>query len=170
MSEQEIKNHYLGVIAHHFHIDMEVSGVHFSGKQLKLDAIAKPKDPLQWKNQDVSLGIEFKDTERFSRNYDTKDFTKWLAQCIDYSNTHWEKYGYVYIFTCPSLIGGVAPGVIGQSMFIENFMGQLGIGELKELPGYGLTFVLHGHHRIWSATKGIESGKHWALERKFGSR
>jgi len=170
MSEKDIKASYLGKLAEDFNIENEVDGQHFTGKTFRLDAVARPKDSRLWKNPDVALGIEFKDTDRFSRNYDTRDFTKWMAQCVDYSNTRWGDYAYIYIFTCPSLVGGVASGVIGEPMFIENLMGQLGIGELKELPRYGLSFVLHGHHRIWSAKAGVESGKNYSLKRKFGSR
>lgn len=170
MTEIAIKNNYLPNLERNFHVYHEVHGKHFSGKKLKLDAILRPKDSHLWKNPDVALGIEFKDTIRFSNNYDTKDFTKWLAQCLDYSNTSWNGFGYIYIFACPSLVDGVAEQVIGNPMFITNFMGQLGIGELKEMAYYGLSFVLHGHHRIWSSMSGVEYGKHYTLTRRFGSR
>ena len=170
MTEQAIKDRYVRQLKNEFNIHCEVEGRHFSDKRMKLDAVVIPKNINLWKNPDVALGIEFKDTERFSRNYDTKDFTKWLAQCIDYSNTAWNGFGYIYIFTCPNLTDGVSKSVIGEPMFVTNFMGQLGIGELKNLNQYGLSFVLHGHHRIWSARLGVEYGKHYTLKRKFGSR
>ena len=170
MSENDVRNHYLRQLEDHFIIETEIPGKHFSGKTLKIDAVVRPRDTNSWKNPAVALGIEFKDSNRYSENYDTKDFTKWLAQCVDYSNTNWVDYGYIYIFTCPSLIEGVAPGVIGEPMFVENFMGQIGIGELKNISNYGVSFVLHGHHRIWSVNAGVEFGKHYSLKRKFGSR
>lgn len=170
MTEAAIRNAYLPRLDNQFHIHEEVNGRHFSGKTLTLDAVVCPKKNQSWKNSSVALGIEFKDTVRFSRNYDTKNLTTWLAQCVDYSNTVWDKYGYIYIFTCPSLVDEVATRVMGNPMFVTNFMGQLGIGELKEAPEYGLAFLLHGHHRIWSEQKGVEYGKHYTLKRKFGSR
>lgn len=170
MSEEDIKNSYLSLLKIDFNIDVEVEGIHFTGKKLNLDAVVRPRNNKLWKNENTALGIEFKDTARFRSNFDTKDFTKWLAQCIDYSNTRWGKYGYLYIFACPSITDNVPEHVLGNEQFVVNLMSQLGVGELKKLNKYGLTFILNGRHRVWSRNKGVEAGKSWNLLRKFGSR
>lgn len=170
MSEATLSNLYLTDLEPHFHIEREITGSHFSGKRLRLDAVLKPKAASMWKREDVAFGIEFKDTDRFAKSYDTKNLTQWLAQCIDYANTNWDNFGYLYIFCCPSLVDEVPESVLSNPMFIRNFMGQMGIGEIKYQPIYGLSILLHGHHRIWSATKGVEQGKNYTLDRRFGSR
>jgi hypothetical protein len=137
---------------------------------VRLDAVVRPLTIDGWKSPDVALGVEFKDVVRFAQSYDTKNLTSWLAQCVDYANTEWGHYGFLYVFACPNLVDEVPPHVLGNAMFVRNFMGQMGIGELKDLPGYGLTFLLHGHHRLWSERQGVESGQHYNLRRKFGSR
>ncbi len=167
-NEKTLAQQYLNELEPHFHIAREVQGRHFSGKRLRVDAVLRPKVTAEWKCQDVAFAIEFKDTERFrQQSFDTKDYTKWLAQCVDYANTEWENFGYLYVFSCPSLIDGAN---IADEMFVRNFMGQLGIGEIKNLKNYGLSILLHGHHRIWSASQGVEFGKHYTLKKQFGSR
>lgn len=170
MTEALLKANYLSELEPHFYIKQEACGTHFSGKRLRLDAVLKPKLTLNWKNPNVAFGIEFKDTERFSKSYDTKNLTKWLAQCIDYSNTSWDDFGYLYIFCCPSLVDEISDSAFQNLMFIRNLMGQMGIGEIKSLPLYGLSILLHGHHRIWSIKKGVEYGKSYTLVKRFGSR
>lgn len=170
MSEKNLKKDYLSILKKDFNVFEEVSGRHFSNKRMRIDAVVTPKKKEGWKNENVAFGIEFKDTIRFSESYDTKDFTKWLSQCIDYSNTEWKDFGYIYIFCCPSLIEGVPSHLVGSGMFLRNFLGQMGIGELTEEGRYGLSFLLHGHHRIWSQCGDVEMGKHWNLKRKFGSK
>jgi hypothetical protein len=170
VSEASLSARYLTDLEPHFYIEREVAGSHFSGKRLRLDAVLKPKISSSWKRNDVAFGIEFKDADRFSQNYDTKNLTRWLAQCVDYSNTDWDSFGYLYIFCCPSLVDQVPESVLPNPMFVRNFMGQMGIGEINYQPRYGLSIVLHGHHRIWSEAKGVEHGKTYTLSRRFGSR
>lgn len=170
MSENTLKQQYLQELQEHFIVQEEVPGQHFSGKRMRLDAVLRPRNPQEWKNPKVALGVEFKDVVRFSQNYDTKNLTSWLAQCVDYANTQWDGYGFIYVFACPGLVDQVPPNVLGNDMFVCNFMGQMGVGELKKLKNSGLTFLLHCQHRIWSQTKGVEEGKNYNLVRKFGSR
>ena len=170
MAEYELSRQYLDRLRQDFIIEEQVKGRHFSGKLMIIDAVARPIQSNLWKNPDVALGIEFKDIDRFDKSYDTNNYTKWLSQCVDYAHTDWEGAGYIHIFACPDLIGSVAKGAMESSFFVQNFMSQLGVGELKELERYGLTFILSSQHRIWSEYKGVESGKHYGMKRKFGSR
>jgi len=168
MSEKQLKQAYLNKLRPYFDIEEEVRGAHFSGKKLRIDAVVRPsvEHRSKWKRPDVALGIEFKDTKRFSQNYDTKNYTKWLSQCIDYTNTEWEGYGYLYVLTCPGILCDIRG--LSNETFLRNLMGQIKIGELTQTHG-GLTMLLHGHHRIWSEQEGVSMGKHWPLERTFGS-
>ena len=175
MSEQIVVEEGLRQLGQHFVVQRQVPGRHFSGKQVFLDAVLQPKDARLWKNKRVALGIEFKDTLRYQQSYDTKDYTKWLAQCVDYSHAEWEGFGYLYVFAYGGLverIGGRFDGLDLDRLdwFLPHLMAQLGIGELKAIPYHGLSFLLNGHHRIWSAVKGVEEGKRYNLERRFGSR
>ena len=90
MSEKELKENYLKRLERDFFIDEEVTGTHFSGESKRIDAVLKPKSPHNWKNPQVAIGIEFKDTPRFSKTYDTNNYTKWLAQCFDYTLCSWD--------------------------------------------------------------------------------
>jgi len=172
MDEDQIRREVLSTLRPSFNIRKEVPGKHFTGQKFRLDAVVTPRHPQRWKNSDVALGIEFKDVMRLSG--DTKNFTKSMAQCFDYSNTYWEDFGYLHIFVCPSLIKQVPKGKSECEAQVEGtltrVMGQMGIGELKHWDWKGWAFTLHSGHRLWSEKKGVEEGKHWNLEREFGSR
>lgn len=168
MSEDSLRDEYLEILDKDFLCEKEVLGTHFSGKRMRIDAVIKPREPELWKNQDVAFGIEFKDDFMLDRTFDTVNFTKWLAQCMDYSHTEFDGYGYIFIFVCPELVSRVALG--REHHFLVNLMSQLGIGELKEHKRHGLSLMLSQDHRMWSEKKGVESGKRWKLERKFGRR
>jgi hypothetical protein len=170
MSENDLKQPYLEKLREYFSVQEEVIGHHFSGKSVRLDAVLRPLNVDGWKNPSVALGVEFKDVVRFSKSYDTRNLTSWLAQCVDYANTDWEGYGFIYVFACPTIIGEVSTPALGNGMFIRNFMGQMGVGELVNQPYRGLTFLLHGHHRVWSEHTGVESGRRYSLKRKVGAR
>jgi hypothetical protein len=172
MDEEELKVNVLSTLEPHFQIHTEVLGEHFSGKSFRLDSVIEPRRPEKWKNPEVALGIEFKDVMRLRG--DTNNFTKWLGQCFDYRNTRWEGFGFIYLFACPSLIKHVPKGKSECHAQVEGIlsriMGQMGVGELEYSDWRGWTFRVHGGHRIWSESEGIEEGAHWKLEREFGSR
>ncbi len=170
MSEEAYKQQAFEILQDHFEIHKEISGQHFSGKWLKIDAIVIPKVKTDWKNNNVALGIEFKDELRLRG--DTTNYTKWLAQCVDYASTSWNRFGYIYIFTCPGLIEGIHnTATVGDiAGLVPRIMSHLGIGELRFDERYGLTFFLQQSHRIWSQSNGVESGEFWSMEREFGSR
>ena len=171
MNEKQLADMVLGQLEPNFYIDREVPGRHFSGKTFRLDAVVRPKDPSLWLNQGVAMGVEFKDVLRLRGC--TRNFTRWLGQCVDYSNTCWGSFGYLHIFACPGLLDGIPMSSQSRSdveRVLKAVLGQLGIGELPDLPRYGRSFILHSQHRIWSMARGVESGKHYSLAREFGSR
>ena len=95
MSEESYKQRVFDILRPHFEIHTEVTGKHFSGKSLRIDAIVTPKANVEWKNKSVAMGIEFKDDLRMRG--DTTNYTRWLAQCVDYASTYWDKYGYMFL-------------------------------------------------------------------------
>jgi hypothetical protein len=170
MAETEFQKGVLDKLAKHFHIREQVGGKHFRGNRFRLDAVLTPREPTLWKSQDVALGVEFKDDLRISG--DTTNYTKWLAQCVDYGHTEWDDFGYIFVFACPGIVTGIPglkQGVGEMAWLLPRLMAHLGLGELKPGP-YGWTFYLQADHRIWSEQEGVTSGKHWTLKRKFGSR
>jgi hypothetical protein len=169
MSERDFEANVLSILDRHFVVCRRVIGTHFTGRRLILDAVAVPRQLHLWKNRNVALGIEFKDVMRLSG--DTNNFTKWLAQCADYTNTDWHNYGYIYIFACPSLVENVPTGSSNEvGRILSAVMGQLGVGELREDAYHGWSFFLHGHHRLWSEREGVEEGRRYWLKRQFGNR
>jgi len=177
ITEKLLQKHILDLLSSDFEIEEQVKGKHFSGAKLKIDAIIIPKVTVGWKDEIPVLGLEFKNNLRLKG--DTKNYTKWLAQCIDYSHTEWGEYGYIYVFACPGLIEGLPyqtdvdptkndPDSI--QWLLPRIMSQLGVGELKNSNKYGWTFYLQNEHRIWSQKEGVREGNRWSLTRKFGSR
>ena len=166
--EKDFKREVILSLSDHFHLFPEVKGTHFTGKRFSLDHVIKPKNNIAWKTKDIAFGIEYKDLDRIDG--DTKNFTSWIAQCNDYANTNWDNFGYIYVLTCPGIDSRDFMKSIDKDKMLNKLMSQLGIGELKKLSNYGWSIVMQDTHRMWSEKKGIESGKHWNLKRKFGSR
>lgn len=165
-NEAALRDTVLAALEPHFLVQREVPGTTCDhATRLRIDAVLRPREPERWKNAAVALGVEFKDV--LALTGDTRNFTSWLAQCIDYSHTTWDGYGRLPVFVCPSLVAG---GFEQDRPILTRVMGQLGIGELRDLDHYGWTFVLHDHHRMWSQLRGVEQGKHWSLAPKAGSR
>ncbi|MBL7730903.1 MAG: hypothetical protein JNM88_06965 [Chitinophagaceae bacterium] len=170
MSEKDIEKIIQSDLSKYFEFIPKVKGKHFSGKTLEIDFIIKPIDNSLWKKQDIVFGLEFKDLDRFDKKGDTTDFTKWIAQCVDYSNTDWNNYGYINILTCPGISTSTFMEAAYSSSFVLRILGHLGVGELKNTTNYGWAIFLHEQHRMWSEKEGVSSGKNWNLSRKFGSR
>ncbi|MBS1574694.1 MAG: hypothetical protein JST09_05275 [Bacteroidetes bacterium] len=170
MSEKDIEKIIQSDLSKYFEFIPMVKGKHFSGKTLEIDFIIKPIDNSLWKKQDIVFGLEFKDLDRFDKKGDTTDFTKWIAQCVDYSNTDWNNYGYINILTCPGISTSTFMEAAYSSSFVLRILGHLGVGELKNTTNYGWAIFLHEQHRMWSEKEGVSSGKNWNLSRKFGSR
>jgi len=149
----------LDILSKHFFIEKEVFGTHFSGCRLRIDAVVKPKETSMWKNKNVAFGIEFKAKEKLDG---LKASTHWVKQCIDYANTQWDSYGYIYVFSCPNIFEK------DDEIYLNRILSDLGVGVLRDNNYHGWTFYLQDRHRIWSEKDGICEGKKWSLIRKFG--
>ncbi|NOT94192.1 hypothetical protein [Ferruginibacter sp.] len=158
--EKIFSKEILELLIDDFQIKTEVYGTHFSGKRLRIDAILKPKDTSKWKNKNISIGIEFKSKEKLDG---IKHTTHWIKQCIDYANTKWDNHGYIYVFSCPSILDEN-----NDKIYWNKILSDLGVGRLGYTKYYGWTFYLQDNHRIWSQKDGVIEGKKWSLLRKFG--
>jgi len=172
MNEIQVILETIQQLSEDFTFDRHVKGKHFSGKQLQIDYVIKPKNILKWKNKNIRFGLEFKDMPNLDQKGDTTDFTKWFAQCVDYSNTNWDNYGYIFILTCPGITSSKFVQAVDSEWMLKRIMGHLGIGELTFLKNYGWSIILHDEkHRLWSQKNGVETGgKIWNLKRSFGRR
>ena len=174
-NERCVSDTVLGMLSREFEVREQVPGRHFSGKKLRIDAIVTPRDSSEWKTERPMLGIEFKDQSAFCDSFNFKDYSAWMAQCIDYANTEWEGAGIVYVFAygCFNAVNNVKGG-----WMLERLCGRLGVGSLinarqnyDQLPPClaSLRFMLNGDC-IWSGMDGLKKGRHWSMHRKFGSR
>lgn len=113
------------------------------------------------------FGVEFKNA--FAGSFDTRRFTSWTAQAVDYTHTEWERYGHLKIFTCPPVSAAFTGDTVygdGGARLMVRVLGQLGVGELGE-TAYGWTLRLNGDS-LWSERYGVQR-KH-SLIPKVGSR
>lgn len=110
-----------------------------------------------------------------SRWGDSKDFTGWAAQAINYTHVDWDGYGRLLIFTCPSPVrhfDKIEPqhDGINAAFVMSRLLWQLGVGELAPLERDGWTLLGQGNHVLWSQTRGVHEGRTWSLVPKVGSR
>lgn len=174
--ERSISRSVLDRLSKHFEIHEQVTGTHWSGRRITIDAIVRPLDDSGWKTKSPSLGIEFKNFRGFSASFDMKDYTKWWAQCHDYAETDFDGHGYIFVFSYNgfSHYRKRLSNPTAASLAVR-FWGQLGVGELEPTTdGYprreSLVFTLQSH-KVWSEAGGPCGGaRNWNMKRKFGSR
>jgi hypothetical protein len=130
----------------------------------------RPRNPEQWKNPDLALGIEFKIPKNGVNAY-----TRWLAQAVSYTHVDWDGYGRRVILTCPGaaswideLSTGPADSERRDIFMAKRVSGQLGVGELVLRWHYGLSVLVNGEH-IWSERAGVRRGRQWELNLQSGS-
>lgn len=157
--ERVVSDDILKKLERHFYIDREVTGVHFTGKPVRIDAILRPIDSFEWRDPNCSIGLEIK------RGSDrVGEITKQISQAVDYANSSFDGVGMVYVFCYPD----PAAGQYGSSRrFYERLVGQMGVGFLSDTPC--LRLELKGH-LVWSEATGPCEAKNWSLARKFGSK
>ena len=189
--EAQLAQQAIEALQPHFKIDIEVWGTHPTGKRLRIDTIAVPRNPELWARPDIALGIEFKaPTDRPQDRRERKDNAKIISQCIDYSLVEWDGYGRQPIFFCPGFVEirelDNRDVFLGADNYREGFrhgigymmaglMGQNNVGELLPAGHLGWAFLINGHHRIWSErigphAGGVGEGKRNRLIRSVGSR
>lgn len=166
-TEADLASAALSELDPYFTADREVWGTHCSGKRLRLDAVLRPRDPSGWFDATPAFGVEFKNA--YAGSFDTRRFTSWAAQAVDYAHTRWDGHGPLTIFACPALSAAFAARTAhtpDASHLMVRVLGQLGVGALGE-TGYGWTLRLNGDN-LWSERYGVH--RRWSLIRKVGSR
>ncbi|MFI7448137.1 hypothetical protein ACIBQX_11620 [Nonomuraea sp. NPDC049714] len=162
-SEAELAARVLEDLAQSFHVEREVWGSHCSGRQLRIDAVLRPIDDSQWKDDEPVFGLEFKVPDLAT----TRDFTAWMAQAVDYTHVYWRGYGRLKVFMCPSPFMGLhdmeMPGLVCR------LLGQLGVGDLCQLPYRGWSLLLHDEV-VWCQKDGPVKAKYWSIRSRVGSR
>ncbi|GAA3483268.1 hypothetical protein [Streptomyces yanii] len=172
-SEAELAERVLERLVPWFFIEDQVQGEYCSGKDLRIDAIIRPRNPEQWQNPDVALGLEFKAFNCRDSTISAHDVTGLAAQAIDYTHVEWKGYRRVPVFTCPGALqwlGGNQSGEFNRgAQMYRNLLGQLGVGELLLFWGKGLTLYLSANH-VWNEREGVRRGRNWDLTVRSGSR
>jgi hypothetical protein len=166
-SERTLADRVLERLEPWFHIRREVVGPHCSGRELRIDAIIRPKGAAAWRNPAVSLGVEFKIPKGGLNAY-----TGWIAQAVSYTHVDWPDCGRLVVLTCPGAATWLDARATTEShemLIAKRLSGQLGIGELVLRWAYGLTILLNGEH-IWSERYGVARGRTWGLAPKLGHR
>jgi hypothetical protein len=166
-SEAKTIEWFLPKLQRHFHIDREIRGRHFSGKRMRIDAMIKPIETNDWKNHSVAFGVEFK-SQKIVDEAAMGDMSRWLAQSVDYANTEWDGYGFVFVLVA----GGISVQDRRKAEWAQlcRLSAQLGVGELKEDKYDGMSIIFSGEHCAWSEVRGPVVAKTNPFIRKFGSR
>lgn len=156
--EAEYRRLVMKELEAHFTIKEEVSGKHFSGTRLRIDAVITPKETDGWKNPQVALGLEFKEpTNIKGKHY----FTYWAKQALDYAHTNWTGFGYL-----PILLGPNADELFKSDL--GDLLGAYKIGRVSITNG--VQFFI-STKKVWCQTYGVQDyGKVSPLIPKFGAR
>ncbi|MEH0938324.1 hypothetical protein [Micromonospora psammae] len=169
-SERELSAWALGELAQWFTIAREVPGRHCGGRTVRIDAVLRPRDRNLWHDPDIAFGVEFKLACRHS--WDTREYTAWAAQMVDYTHVDWAGYGRLPILACPSLVEpfSTGEGGIGRAQLLAHLLGQFRVGELTRTEQEGWSILMHDTHVMWSQARGVREGRRWGLRPPVGNR
>ncbi len=184
LTEADFAEVVFAALEPHFDLSLEHWGTHPTGKRLRIDAIARPRNPEHWSRPDIALGIEIKMpcTDRAEGMRDRKTNAKIVSQCIDYSLVDWDGFGMIPIFFSPGFpeIGSLRARkqptdypegfTHGIGYFMAAVMGQNNVGEFVHHPFLGWSFLINSQHRIWTERYGVGEAKVNKLIRSVGSR
>ena len=144
-------------------IQDEVWGRGPDGKPVRVDAVIRPIDATQWKDPSVAFAVECKS---MTRQKQICDRSHWLRQCVDYTYTNWQGYGFLWVLTFPSVFG---PWYTKSSIEHERHLfGAFGVGEIVN-DRWGGWSIHFSTHRIWSEKQGVVSGSRWTCKKTFGA-
>lgn len=164
INENSIAETFLHHLKADFIIQREVKGVHLSGKELRIDAILKPKETKGWLNPNITIGVEFKDPSKISSSQGRGEYDL-LAQCLDYSMTDFEGVDN------NSTIILICPGIASDKNDVYRFLSRYNIGYMDVSNDYGISMRM-GHLGIplWCSEKGAMriSKSYW--RKTFGVR
>lgn len=158
LTEKEFSEHILCRLSTDFWIDREVTGTHFTGRKMRIDAIISPKKSFDWKNQSIAFGIEFK---KHHEHISPRVISGMIKQGYDYMHCEFGRFGKVPILLCPltSEKWNYAMST-EQSRFVKRVLGDFMIGEITDTYR-GLSIVFKENHVIWDESSGVLFGKTW---------
>lgn len=162
-TELDRRDWVLEQLSQWFDFELEVPGTHCSGQRLRLDAVLMPRDSSGWKDDRPAFGVEFK----LPSPGRTSDFTAWAAQSVDYTHTNWQGYGRLKVFMCPSPFVGLHQSEWPR--LVVRMLGQLGVGDLCQIPYRGWALFLHDEI-LWDQSKGPVKSKYWSIRPRAGHR
>jgi hypothetical protein len=163
-SEREFADHVLERLSRDFHVFREVTGTHYRGHALRVDAVLAPRDPGPWKDDDPTFAVEFKWTPRRPGDYlDMGTVEKWKAQVEDYTHTEFGCYGHLRVFLCVSTGARLFDGPEGRRLW------QAGVGELVHHKRRGLA-LCGPPGALWTETEGPCVARTCRLSPKTGAR
>jgi len=149
------------ILACKFDVFHQVKGTHPSSKVKKrIDMVIVPK--FDWDGKNVAFGVELKKDSFLDKN--TKDYCRHFSQSVDYANTDWDGFGFLFVLTYPSFI----PKWAKDQSLLQRIGGRLGVGELKVFKNNDFSIMINGHH-VYCSDRGVIE-KQWNFKRKFGSR
>lgn len=158
-TEQKFKHQIIQRLEHDFEIRKEWTGKCFD-KNVRIDALLKPRKPELWANKDLIIGIEFKrDIFKSAINEQLNG----IKQCIDYSYTKWKGIGHIPVFFCPGFKISKNDGYDTMS----KLLGRFNVGELRETHR-GLALIMAENHFIWDEKVGVCEGRKGKLQTKTG--
>lgn len=163
--ENEFSENWLEKLSVFFLIEKQVSGIHLTGKRMRIDAIITPKDKNNWKNKDIAFGIEFKSPTKIDRLHNQTNF---MRQCVDYSYTDFKNFGFIPILSCPRFELDKTYSDAKSLTALRHFLNSFQVGELDNTHR-GLSIIFAEHHFIWE-NGSVHEGRYWSLKKNFGSK
>jgi len=160
LDEKLFRQLILNELSKHFTIEEEVSGTHFSGRKMKIDAILRPRDNSEWRNKELVFGLEIKNPLTWETN--NRRDTDILAQCLDYSFTKFKGVKDIVIVMCPLL-----PGLKKHDKLIR-FISRYNVGHL-DLVENKICMGLGGQE-FWNDQKTTTWLKKSLFKKKYGNR
>ncbi len=162
-TEKEFSENILNRLSSDFFIEREVSGTHFTGRKVRVDAIISPKRHFEWKNQSISFGIEFKKHEE---SVSPRVITRMIKQGYDYMHSDFGRFGKVPILLCPLSSPNWNYAMSNEQMrFVKRLLGDFMIGEITDTYR-GLSIVFKDSHVVWDETSGVLYGRTWDFKIK----
>jgi len=166
LSEKEYKSKIITDLKRDFVVKEEYWGTHFSGQKVRIDAVFRPKNTDLWMNKKIVFGLEFKSPAKLKQLGKQLAFTK---QAIDYSNTIFDKLGYIPVLICPRIDFDTTYSHDKAPYFMRKLLNQFNVGEL-DYTHRGLSILFSDSEFIYTSTEGVKKGKSSRLITNFGSK
>lgn len=166
LSEAEYKAKIIADLSKDFIVQEEWWGTHLSGQRVRIDAVFCPKNTDLWMNKKIVFGLEFKSPAKLEQLGKQLHFTK---QAIDYSNTKFDKVGFIPVLVCPRIDFDTTYSDKKAPSFMRKLLNQFNVGEL-DYTHRGLSIIFADSEFIYTSSEGVKRGQHNRLLTNFGSK